>query len=271
IRPSKDSNYQATYADKRTTKTRVQQVAIPKAKWITKQFERIYGRKPKSILDVGAGSGHFVHACRNLGIMADATEISESGRRFCKENFGFELINKDFMEEWEAFADYEVLAFWGVVEHVPYPLEMLKAASMALAGGEGLIAVEVPRWDCFTTAIQTEFSNSIVRHLDPLGHINVFTDSSLATVFETCRFEIVAAWYFGMDAYELVTQLSYSLDNNKVIQDIGKCVPAFQNAIHWAKLPDGMVFVGKPAQNSRQIDEGEDENDKDIWTGCDII
>lgn len=259
---SKDSHYQSTYADKRTTKTRVQQVAIPKAKWIIKQFERIYGRKPKSILDVGGGSGHFVYACRNLGIMADGIEISENGRRFCKKNFGFELINKDFREEWKAFTNYEVITFLGVIEHVPYPLEMLKAASMTLVGKEGLIAVEVPRWNCFSTAIQTEFFHSIVRHLDPLGHINSFTDSSLATAFEICKFEIVAAWYFGMDTYELVTQLSYLLNNNKVIRDIGKCIPAFQNAIDLAKLSDEMVFVGKPSQNPLQLVGGENESDK---------
>jgi SAM-dependent methyltransferase len=247
---SKDSNYQSTYADKRTTKTRVEQVAIPKAKWVIKQFGRIYGRKPKSILDVGAGSGHFVQACRNLGMNAEGVEISESGRNFCKENFGFELIDKDFIEEWEAFTNYEVITFWGVIEHVPHPLEMLNAASMVLSGKEGLIAAEVPRWNCFSTTIQSEFFNSIVRHLDPLGHINLFTDSSLATAFEICKFEIVAAWYFGMDAYELVTQLSYLLNKDEVIQDVGKYVPAFQNRIDLAKLSDEMVFVGKPSQNS---------------------
>ena len=98
---SKNNDYQSTYADKKTTETRVQQVAIPKAKWVIRQFERIYGRKPKSILDVGAGSGHFVHACKSLGIETDGVEISEAGRNFCKKIFGFELMNKDFIEEWK--------------------------------------------------------------------------------------------------------------------------------------------------------------------------
>lgn len=248
---SKCSQYQSTYADRRTTETRVRQVAIPKAKWVIQQFERIYGRKPKRLLDIGAGSGHFVHACRNLGIVTNGVELSETGRIFCKENFGFELMNKD-LEEWKAFTDYEVITFWGVIEHVSYPLEMLNAASIALSGKEGLVITEVPRWNSFSSAIQSAFSNSIVRHLDPLGHINCFTDSSLATAFKETNFDIVAAWYFGMDAYELVTQISYLLNKNKDIQKMGEYIPVFQDRLDLARLSDEVVFAGKPTQNSNK-------------------
>ena len=245
---SKDNQYQNTYADKRTTETRLQQVAIPKAKWVIRHFERIYGRKPKSILDIGAGSGHFVYACRNLGIKTTGVELSKPGINFCKENFGFELLNKDFTEEWKAFTDYEIITFWGVIEHVPYPLEMLNAASMILSRKEGLVIAEVPRWDCLSSNVQSIFSNSIVRHLDPLGHINCFTDSSLATALKESNFDIVAAWYFGMDAYELVTQISYLLNDNKVIKKMGEYIPTFQDRLDLARFSDEMVFVGKPIQ-----------------------
>ena len=247
---SKDSRYQSAYTDKRTTKIRVQQVAIPKARWVIQQFKRIYGRKPKSILDVGAGSGHFVHACKNLGIATNGVELSKAGRGFCKENFGFELMNKDFIEEWKTFTDYEIITFWGLIEHVPYPLKMLNAASMILSGKEGLVIAEVPRWDCFSSAIQSAFSKSIIRHLDPLGHINCFTDSSLATAFKTSNFDIVAAWFFGMDAFEMVTQISHLLNEKKVIQKMKNYIPIFQDRLDLAKLSDQMVFVGKPTQSS---------------------
>jgi 2-polyprenyl-3-methyl-5-hydroxy-6-metoxy-1,4-benzoquinol methylase len=249
---SKDKEYQNTYTDKRTSETRVQQVVIPKAKWVIRQFERIYGRKPKSILDIGAGSGYFVHACRKLGITTNGIEPSETGRSFCRENFGFELLNKNFIKEWKAFTNYEIITFWGVIEHVSYPLKMLNAASKILLGKEGLVITEVPRWDCLSSAVQSVFFNSIVRHLDPLGHINCFTDSSLATAFKESNFDIVAAWYFGMDAYELFTQISYLLNKNKVIKEMGEYIPEFQGRLDLARLSDEMVFVGKPAQNSNK-------------------
>lgn len=243
---SENVAYQSTYADERTTETRVRQVAMPKLEWTLETFRRLYGRDPRSILDVGAGSGHFVYACRQSGIHADGIELSEVGRAFCKDVFGFELLKTDFTQKWGKYRDYDVITFWGVIEHTPYPLEMLAAAAKILAGGEGLVVAEVPRWNCLGTAIQSRFKDSVVRHLEPLGHINCFTDSSLATSFRKTGFDIVAAWYFGMDAYELVMQLSYASDDPKVIQTLGPVIPALQQRLDLGMLSDEIVLAGKP-------------------------
>ena len=239
--------YQSTYADKKTANTRVQQVAVPKLQWVLETFKRLYGRSPGAILDVGAGSGHFVSACRQSGIDADGVELSEMGRTFCKDMFGFELLNMDFTKDWDECEQYDVITFWGVIEHTPYPLKMLEAASKILAGRKTLVVAEVPRWNCLGTAIQTRFKDSVVRHLEPLGHINCFTDSSLATSFRNTGFDIVAAWYFGMDAYELVMQLSHALNDPKVIEILGEAIPDLQRQLDLGMLSDEMIFSGKPA------------------------
>jgi len=241
---STNKSYQKTYADKRTTETRVKQVAVPKLNWAINQFKKVYGRNPKSFLDVGAGSGHFVYACRNLGLKADGFELSESGINFCKKMFGIDLINKDFLKNWNQFSEYDIVTFWGVIEHVHNPLEMLKCASMAIKK-EGLVIAAVPRWDCFSTAVQSNFNKSIIRHLEPLGHLHIFTDSSFATAFELCGLEITGAWYFGMDAYELITQLAFSLKKNEIIEQLGKYILSFQNTLDLARLSDEIVIAGK--------------------------
>jgi 2-polyprenyl-3-methyl-5-hydroxy-6-metoxy-1,4-benzoquinol methylase len=241
---SKSTQYQSTYADKKTTQTRLEQVAIPKAKWVIDLFEKKYKRKPKSILDVGAGSGHFVQACKQLGINANGIELSKNGVDFCKENFGFDLINKDFIKNQEEFKDYDIITFWGVIEHVALPNEMINTAIKILKQTNGLLAVEVPRWNCFSTTIQSIFTESIIRHLDPLGHIHCFTDSSLAELFRINNIDIMSAWYFGMDTYELATQLSYMLKENNVVNNLKQCIPDFQQTLDLAKLSDSMVLAG---------------------------
>lgn len=243
---SSNVHYASTYTDKRITETRVRQVAIPKAEWMVEQFEKLYGRKPKSILDVGAGGGHFVYACRQLGIEAQGIELSEVSREFCRTNFGFDLGAIDFTKEWGAFSDVDVVTFWGVIEHVPNPMSLLNTAYQLLCGRKTLVIAEVPRWNCLSTAIQGLFPSSVVRHLDPLGHTNCFTDSSLATAFETSGFAPVAAWYFGMDAYELTTQLAYLLRKSPVISILGKHIPFLQSAIDQARLCDEIVLAAKP-------------------------
>lgn len=241
-----NTEYQSTYADKRTLETRVEQVVTPKAKYVIQQYERIYGKSPVSILDVGAGSGHFVYACQQLGISCEGIEISDSGRAFCKENFGIDLIDLDFLKAAEHF-NCDIVTFWGVIEHVPHPVEMLRAAHAALNDG-GMIVADVPRWDCLSTAIHRALPTSVVRHLDPMDHIQCFSDSSLATAFTLSDYEIIAAWYFGMDAYELVTQISHVLNENRVIESMGKHISTLQERLDQAKLSDFMVFVGIPSK-----------------------
>ena len=242
---SKDTTYQSTYADHKTTKIRLKEVSFPKAEWVIKQFKKIYGRKPKGILDVGAGSGHFVKTCKTLGIQADGLELSQNGRDFCKKNFGFELLNQDFLNAKISLKNYEIITFWGLIEHVPEPMQMLKTATNLLKNKEGLVIASVPNWYSFSTAVQKIFSDSIVRHLEPLAHINCFTDSSLATAFLKNDLLPVAAWHFGMDAYELITQTAYSLKNNHIIDKMSPALPIWQDCFDQAGISDEIVLAGK--------------------------
>ena len=245
---AKDAHYAATYADKKTLETRVRQVAEPKARWVIEEFERLHGRKPRSILDVGAGSGHFVFACRQLGLEAEGLELSESGRAFCQANFGIELGAQDFTDKPEVFAGVDVVTFWGVIEHVPEPMAVLRAARRALSGPETMVVAAVPRWDALSTGVQSQFPETVARHLDPLGHINCFTDESLATAFETAGFAPAAAWYFGMDAYELVMQLSYLLKkgDDSPLAALGRFIPALQSVVDQGQLSDEIALAGRP-------------------------
>jgi SAM-dependent methyltransferase len=246
----RDENYQATWADDQTSHIRIEQVATPKARWLVRQFERVYGRKPKSILDVGAGSGHFVRACSDMGIPTSGIEPSKPGRDYARDRFGLDLSDRDFIREWEHFKDYEVVTFWGVIEHVPHPMEMLSAASKILSDKEGMVLAEVPRYGSMSTLVQTLFPDSIVRHLDPLGHINCFTDSSLATAFWLSDFRVTAAWYFGMDAYELIMQLSLLLNRDDFVSAMKNHIPDIQKAVDLAKMSDEIVVTGVPLHSN---------------------
>lgn len=168
----KNIHYQSTYADKDNLLTRVREVAEPKLNYIIKMYEMKYGKPPKSILDVGAGSGHFVYAARLRGIKADGVELSKHGCEFAKNNFNIELSSKDFIDCYKDFMDYDIITFWGVIEHIPYPLDMLIAAKKILNEREALIVAEVPRYESLSSEVQSINKDSIIRHLEPLGHIN---------------------------------------------------------------------------------------------------
>ena len=203
-----DEDYQSTYTDKNTLDVRLETVALPKTRWVIETYKRIFGRTPSTLLDVGAGSGHMAAAAKRLGLDVDAMEVSKSGRAFSRDVFGIDLMPDNFLSSSLGKKSYDLITFWGVIEHVPYPLEMLNKARKHLTLEGGMVIAEVPRWHSLSSAIQTLHPDTVVRHLVPSEHLHIFSDSSIATSFLMSGLGPVAAWYYGMDVYETITQLS---------------------------------------------------------------
>ncbi|OGY46847.1 MAG: hypothetical protein A2840_02710 [Candidatus Buchananbacteria bacterium RIFCSPHIGHO2_01_FULL_47_11b] len=240
------TEYQSTYADPKTLEKRIEWISKPKAEYVLAQYKKKYGRLPRKVIDVGAGSGHFVHTLRQMGVDCDGVEISKPGQEFAKEHFNVELLDVDFFKEASTF-DCDMVTFWGLIEHVSRPIEMMKAAGQALSS-EGMVIAEVPRWESFSTAVHESFPDTVVRHLDPMDHIQCFSDSSLASTFVLSGFDIVAAWYFGMDAYELLSQITLNTDQNKVMEQWGEKIPILQKHLDRARLSDFLLMVGTPGK-----------------------
>lgn len=76
----------------------------------------------------------------------------------------------------------------------------------------------------------------------------MFTDSSLATAFVKSGFDITAAWYFGMDIYELIFQWTLCNNDKELIQNIKHYIPRLQDTIDRSRLSDSMVLVGVPSK-----------------------
>ena len=238
-----DKSYFSSYTSKKLSDIRIREVVVPKVEYVVSEFERLKGFKPKRILDVGAGGGHFVAAARKLGFEADGVEVSVGGVAFCKENFGFDLFNVDFLGDEVDLSGYDIICFWGVVEHLSDPKSLLFRAKKLLRLDDGLLVVEVPNINSLSSSVQKVFSKSVVRHLDPLGHLNVFSDSSLATLFLLCGFKPVSAWFFGMDVFELLSQLSFNFGVDCFI-GLNDFVSSVQADVDSVRFSDSIVLMG---------------------------
>ena len=235
-----------TYTDMDTVEVRLAQVVSPKLDWVTQTYRKHRGRAIASVLDVGAGGGHFVAACRRQALTAEGYEISRPSRRFASEVFGIELRGDDFLETGGSLERFDVLTFWGLLEYTPDPRRFLEAAHRALDADEGMLIVEVPRFDCLGTAVQSHFPDTVARHMDPTSHVNCFSDESLATALLLSGFKPVAAWYYGMDVYELLVQLALHVDNNGFMERAAHLIPGLQAVLDSAKLCDDIVVAAVP-------------------------
>jgi 2-polyprenyl-3-methyl-5-hydroxy-6-metoxy-1,4-benzoquinol methylase len=221
---------------------RLSQIVAPKLQWVIDQYRKHCGRDPRTVLDVGAGAGHFVEGCRRKGLNAEGYEISKASCRFAREVFGIELRNEDFLSELST-AKVDVITFWGLLEYVPQPRQFLQAARRRLNSSEGMLVVEIPRCDCLSTAIQKEFPKTVARHMDPTSHVNCFSDASAAMALLKSGFEPKAAWYFGMDAYEVLMQLAMNAQDDQLIDRFAQLIPGLQAALDRALLCDDLIIA----------------------------
>ena len=239
--------YAATYTDKKAAESRLNSIAVPWVNWTIDVFEKQYGRKPKKILDVGSGAGHFVEACRRAGLTADGIELSQSSRDFAKEIWGFEMDGRDFIEAAVDYEGYDIVTFWGLLEHTPNPGRILDAAYQVVSkSNAGMVISKLPRWDSLSSAAQRLNPETIIRHIDPMGHIMLFTDASAAEMYYLHKFKPIAAWYYGMDVYETLMQIGNSTGDYNALVSTGSLQMELQQFVDEARFSDGLTLVGVP-------------------------
>lgn len=230
----------ATYTDRDAAEARLREIVAPKLDWLLGVHRDAYGIEPRSVADVGAGGGHFVAACRRAGIEATGHELSAASRAFAADAFDVDLLAEDFLVRDGGPVD--VVTFWGLLEYTPEPRRFLEAARARLTPRAGLLVVEVPRFDCLGTAVQRAHPALVARHLDPTSHVNCFSDTSLAAALDASGFRPVAAWYFGMDAYELLVQLALRLEDG-ALDSLAEPILALQPALDAAGFCDDIVVA----------------------------
>jgi len=208
--------------------------------------------KGKKWLDVGSGDGTAVSAANSSGFDATGIEISETGRMFAKKHRKLNLFNGtlgDFLKQNKT--KWDVVSFFGVIEHIPDPVAVLKEANKILKKN-GLVAIEVPNYECYSTYFQ-KLTKSPDRHLTIPGHIMVFTKKSAEYMLKKNGFEPIAIWYWGMDAIELLKYMK-STDKNfeksELLEELTNKINEIQYVFDSSKRSDEFLIIGKKIKNS---------------------
>lgn len=237
---AESETHSSAYIDRTAIEIRMQQIVAPKLDWCIEHFVAHRGRAPRSVLDVGAGGGHFLAGAKRRGMSVEGFEKSKASRAFAHDAFGLALRADDFLAVGAASAD--VITFWGLLEYVSRPREFIAAARRTLAP-DGILVVEVPRVDSLGTLVQALDGAVVARHMDPTSHVSAFTDASLCTALVEEGFAPFAAWYFGMDAYETCMQMALRLDDASVFPALAQFIPAIQKAADRGRQCDDIIIA----------------------------
>ncbi len=241
----RNKNYSADYANPATYRYRLKEIAIPKVRFV-KRWVRTSRRK---WLDIGSGIGDMVVAAGLEGFEARGIEISRDSVEFAKKVFKVTLSSeklRDVLRD-EGPGSYDVISFFGVLEHIPDMREQTRLASRLLSKN-GVLVIEVPNADSVSSFSDTLFSRQVTRHLYPPFHIMAFTRKSLTWLVNDFGLEPEAVWYFGLDFYNLL--IHWGLQSKNFMQSplanfLVENNNAFQTVIDRKRMSDEMLLVAR--------------------------
>ena len=144
-----------------------------------KLMERFTGKTAGSILDVGCGTGAFLHTMKQAGWEVTGLEPDENAAKKAKELYGIEPMKADEIYNLSP-ATFDAITMWHVLEHV-HDLHgyMKKLKSLLKPGGKLFIAV--PNYTSYDAAKYKQFWAAY----DVPRHIYHFTKSGMEKLMNT--------------------------------------------------------------------------------------
>lgn len=142
-------------------------------------WRRGYRRDALSILDIGCGTGLFLHLAQQAGFRARGIELSESAVAYARAIYGLDvhhgtLENAELPEE-----SFDIITMWHVLEHLPDPVEALQRVARALSPG-GLLLAAVPNF----ASIEARIFGRRWYSLDAPRHLYHFTPRTLVAALD---------------------------------------------------------------------------------------
>lgn len=215
------------------SEARIREVCVPKLEWAIESYADAYGRKPKTLLDVGSGSGHFLEAARRAGLGTFGHETNPAMREWCQVNY--KIYCTDSLAD--AGQRFDLVTSFNVIEHVPRPREFLRDMKR-LGSKESMIVLETPRYDSIGVEVEKSFPEYAgTGMLVPYSHLHLFSKASLMHLFRSEGLEPSAAWFFGQDAKDILYRMGHTDD------EVFERFSVLQAAIDKCEAGNLMIFA----------------------------
>ncbi len=164
--------------------------------------------KLDSWLDIGCGGGEILSwLTRNSDIKAEGIESDEKECRFMAsrglkvKNCYIDLEHEDAQIS-QMIRRNDVVSFFNVLEHMEEPGRFINYVYDHMHE-HAVLVFEVPRHPSVASFANMTGSNFIYRHVAALGHLQVFSEKSLALLLRD-KFRMIGKWEFGQGYTDLV-------------------------------------------------------------------
>ncbi|MGP1383593.1 MAG: methyltransferase domain-containing protein [Thainema sp.] len=152
------------------------------------------------LLDVGCGTGDFLHFSAQHGWQVEGVEISDMAACQASKLLGKDCIHVGTINTAALPANtYDVVTSYHVIEHLLDPISMLQHIYEVLRPG-GVIFLETPNINSLGAKIRREKWSQII----PPEHINYFNPSSVRYALERVGFSGIHAYTIRPQKIEIL-------------------------------------------------------------------
>jgi 2-polyprenyl-3-methyl-5-hydroxy-6-metoxy-1,4-benzoquinol methylase len=156
-----------------------------------------------TIIDVGAGNGHFIKAAKDAGWIAYGTEFEERAVRICEAKGiimqAGKLDSRNYKPDF-----FDVITSFEVIEHINNPLEELTNFNRILRPG-GLVYITTPNFNSLSRRI-IGGKWSVFNYPE---HLSYYTPRTLNQLFTSKGFKCVKMETTGINYDRFVKSLGF--------------------------------------------------------------
>jgi len=181
-----------------------------KFNWVTKAS----GKATGTLLDIGAGTGHFAHFMKIRGWTVTALEPDDKARALASGKLGLIISPLDALQDQEN-ASFDVITLWHVLEHV-HDLNGYMHRFHAILKPGGKLIIAVPNH----TSRDAEKYKSMWAAYDVPRHLWHFSPASMEKLLSTHHFALEAKIPMHLDAF-YVSMLSEKYKGNALFGSVG--------------------------------------------------
>lgn len=139
------------------------------------------------LLEIGPAYGTFSFQAKQAGFIVDAIEMDARCVEHLKQVVGINVVQSASPHETiTSFGLHEVIALWHVIEHLPDPWALLRAAAKNLVPG-GILVLAAPN----PSAWQFKVMGKEWPHLDAPRHLYLLPEKVLTEYVKTLGLDLV--------------------------------------------------------------------------------
>jgi len=167
----------------------------------------------RTLLDIGAGTGHFLKVAGKGGWTTAGLEPDDDARQLAKTMNGVDILPLENLHTLEP-GQYDVITMWHVLEHV-YHLRKDLARIVELLKPDGTLVVAVPNRKSYDARHYKEFWAAY----DLPIHLYHFTEPDIQKLMDQFGLELVKVRPMVFDAF-YVSMLSEKYKGGNIIKGI---------------------------------------------------